>query len=75
MGRLSQIYWAVNAETYPSAQKQRHYYSHLDLSGPQGQEIKRIRRARARIEAPRQLILGSQTIGLDRPPGILNEPV
>ena len=46
MGRLSQIFWAINADNYPTQQEQTHFYTHLDLSGENGETIKKIRRSR-----------------------------
>ncbi len=44
MGRGSQICWAINAKKFPSGDDKHARYTHIDLDGPLGDEIKRIRR-------------------------------
>lgn len=46
MGRLSQFFWAINADSFPSKSERKFYYTNIDLSGKQGDDIKRVRRQR-----------------------------
>ena len=50
VGRLSQIFWAIEAKEFPSADERQFYYTSLDLSGEQGEIIKRIRRERKKLK-------------------------
>ena len=40
MGRLSQLFWFMNADKMPTKQEQQHHYSHLDVTD----EVKAIRK-------------------------------
>ncbi len=48
MGRLSQLYWALNAKQMPDSYEKAMFYSHLDLYGKNGEDVVILRRERAK---------------------------
>lgn len=53
MGRLSQLFWYLNAETHPTLLEKKHHYSHLEIT----EHLKKLRREyrrRLRVEEEEQ---------------------
>jgi len=45
MGRLSQLFWVLQAEEMPSYIQSKHHYTHLDILSPSARkEIVKLRR-------------------------------
>lgn len=44
MSRLSQFFWALNAEHFPNGRERRFYFTAIDLEGEGGRYVKRLRR-------------------------------
>ncbi len=44
MGRLSQAFWALNAETWPDEREKQFYYTSLSLNFSLSEYLKKLRR-------------------------------
>lgn len=62
MGRISQFFWAVNADRFPTKQEQEHHYTHMDFSR---ENIKIIKEYRSALKKQMEAEDGSEWISIE----------